>query len=120
MPKIHDISLILPGDREVVLRVDEDTFIFDAATEAGLDLPHTCLQGWCVTCAGQVIDGPATCIDNSAALRYYPEDQEGGFVLLCTARPRQNCRLVTHQTQAMKVYRRERGRPVPGGYWGQA
>ena len=115
MSKVYDISLTLPDDRKVTLQVDENTFILDAAAKAGLDLPHTCLQGWCLTCAGQVIDRPATCIDNSAALRYYPEDQEGGFVLLCTAKPRQNCHLVTHQAWAMKIYRRKRGRPTPGG-----
>jgi len=54
-------------------------------------------------------------IDNSAALRYYPEDAEAGFVLLCTARPQGNCRILTHQSNALKEYRRKRGLPAPRG-----
>ena len=95
--------------------VGEDEFILDAARQAGLSLPHTCLQGWCLTCAARTLNGSAACADNRAALRYYPEDAEAGFVLLCTARPRGPCRLVTHQAAAMKAYRRARGLPAPRG-----
>jgi ferredoxin len=116
MPGVHRVTLVFPDGCEVTLEVDEDTFIFDAATEAGIDLPHTCLQGWCVTCAARVVSGSsAACVDHSAALRYFLEDAEGGFVLLCTGKPRQSCRLATHQSQALKAYRRQRGRPAPVG-----
>ncbi len=115
MSTIHEVTLVLPGDQEVTLQVDEETFILDKAAEEGIDLPHTCLQGWCVTCAGRVTEGPAVCIDNNAALRYYPEDRAGGFVLLCTARARQNCRIATHQAQAMKELRWQHGLPAPRG-----
>jgi ferredoxin len=115
MPFIYKVTLVLPNKKKVVLEVRDNAFILDAAFSEGLELPHTCLQGWCVSCACRVVDGPATCVDNSAALRYYPEDQEGGFVLLCTARPRHDCSLVTHQSQIMKAFRHKLGLPAPGG-----
>ncbi|MCS7222436.1 MAG: 2Fe-2S iron-sulfur cluster-binding protein [Anaerolineae bacterium] len=114
MSQVYPVTLVFPDGREVTLQVDEGTFILDAAAAAGIDLPHTCLQGWCLTCAAQSLDGNAVCVDHSAARRYFPEDAEGGFVLLCTGRPRGACRLATHRAQAMKAYRRQRGRPAPG------
>lgn len=107
--------MVFPDGRETTLTVAEDTFILDAAAEAGIDLPHTCLQGWCITCAGRIADGMERCVDNSAALRYYPEDAEAGFVLLCTARSRGNCRILTYQSGALKEYRRKHGLPAPRG-----
>ncbi len=115
MDERFPVTLILPDGREVTLSVAADTFILDAAAQAGVVLPHTCLQGWCLTCAARVVNGAADCVDNEAALRYYPEDAEAGFVLLCTGRPRGPCRLRTHQAAAMKTYRRERGLPAPRG-----
>ena len=115
MPTIHEVTLVLSNGEEVVLRIDGESFILDEAAAVGIDLPFTCLQGWCITCAGRVIDGPPTCIDNRAALRYYPEDQEAGFVLLCTALVRQNCRIATHQAQAMKRFRWQHSLPAPHG-----
>jgi ferredoxin len=115
MRKTHRVTLVFPDGREVPLSVAEDVFLLDAAAQAGIDLPHTCLQGWCVTCAGRVLDDPATCVDHRAARRYFPEDEEGGFVLLCTARPLRACRIATHQAEALRAYRRRRGLPAPRG-----
>ncbi len=115
MPETHPVALVFPDGREKTLQIDEETFILDAATAAGIDLPHTCLQGWCLTCAARVLEGSAACVNHSAALRYFPEDAEGGFVLLCTGRPRAACRLATHQSRNMKDHRRQRGRPAPLG-----
>lgn len=110
----YRIDLILPNGTVVPLEVDEGTFILDAAREAGLELPYRCLQGWCVTCAGQVENGSAACcVDQSASLRYYPQDAEGGFVLLCTARPKADCRIRTHQAPALRAFRRRRRLPTP-------
>lgn len=115
MPERHPVTLVSPAGREVTLRVDEDTFILDAAAEAGIELPHTCLQGWCVTCAGRVLDDRVDCVDHSAALRYFPDDREAGFVLLCTGKPRKACRIATHQAGALKSFRQGRGLPAPRG-----
>jgi ferredoxin len=115
MPKMHPVTLVWHDGHEVTLMIAEDTFILDAAVEAEIDLPYMCLQGWCLTCAGRVVDGVATCVDNRAALRYFPEDLVGGFVLLCTGKPCRACRIATHQSWTMKSYRRKHGLPTPRG-----
>jgi len=41
----------------VVLDVDEETTVLDAALDAGIDLPHDCKLGVCLTCPSKVISG---------------------------------------------------------------
>lgn len=98
------------GERQV--EVGEDEYLLDAALAAGLDLPSTCLQGWCITCAARLEEGR---VDQSEAQRYFEEDREAGFILPCTARPRSELRVVTHQTGALRRERLRNGLPTPRG-----
>ncbi len=100
------------GDREVHTEAAEDEYLLDAAAAAGLELPYMCLQGWCTTCAGRILEGQ---VDQSEALRIYPEDQAAGFVLLCSAFPRSDLRIRTHQKEELRALRRELGLPAPRG-----
>jgi ferredoxin len=79
-----DSSLDTAGETHE-LRVSEDEYILAAARASGLWLPADCQQGWCITCASKLVEGE---IDQSDARRYYEEDREAGFALICTARPR--------------------------------
>lgn len=36
---------------------DPDSTILDAATDAGLEMPHSCMAGSCFTCPGKIISG---------------------------------------------------------------
>ena len=112
MTTSHPVELILPEDESVTLEVGVDESVWDAATRAGIKLPSMCLQGWCTTCAGRVLEGE---FDSAEALRYYPQDKEAGFILLCTARPRGAMRIQTHQRDAMRAHRRQHGLPAPRG-----
>jgi ferredoxin len=107
----YQVTYVAPG-REVVARVPDDVYLLDAASEAGLDLPYMCLQGWCTTCAGRVLDGQ---VDQSEAQRLYPQDAAAGFVLLCSAFARSDLRILTHQKEAMREHRGALGLPVPKG-----
>jgi ferredoxin len=100
------------GDRQVSVAVDDDEYLLDAAARVGLELPFMCLQGWCTTCAGRVLHGS---VDQSEARRFYPEDEAAGFVLLCSAYPRSDLRILTHQQAAMRAHRLAAGLPVPRG-----
>jgi ferredoxin len=112
MTERYEVELILPDGATARLEVGADESVWDAATRAGIRLPSMCLQGWCTTCAGRVLEGA---FDPAEALRYYPQDQQAGYILLCTARPRSAMRIQTHQRDAMRAHRRRHGLPAPRG-----
>jgi ferredoxin len=89
--------------------------ILDAARRGGLALPAVCEQGWDLACAVRVLEGR---VDNSDARRYYAEDAQAGFALICTARPLSDLRLRTHASEAMRASRLAQGLPAPRGSWG--
>jgi ferredoxin len=107
----YKVTFITP-ERETTVEVDESQYLLDAAADAGLALPYMCLQGWCTTCAGKILEGK---VDQSEARRFYPQDAEAGYVLLCSAYPRSDLRIVTHQKEAMRDHRQQHGLPAPRG-----
>jgi ferredoxin len=108
----YQVTFVTPEGRQVPAQAAADDYLFDVAAAAGLELPHMCLQGWCTNCAGKVLQGQ---VDQSEARRIYPEDEQAGFVLLCSAFARSDLRILTHQKEAMRVHRREHGLPAPRG-----
>ena len=98
------------------MRCGAEEHILDAARRHGLELPSSCEQGWDLACATRVLEGK---IDNSDARRYYPQDQEAGFALICTAKPVSDLRLRSHQNDAMREHRLANGLPAPRGRWGK-
>jgi hypothetical protein len=50
-------------------------------------------------------------VDQSDARRYYPEDEQARFALICTAKPLSNLWLRTHASDEMRQHRRETGCP---------
>jgi ferredoxin len=88
----------------------------DAARRHGLQLPSACEQGWDLACAVRVFEGK---VDNSDARRYYPQDEQAGFALICTAKPLTDLRLRTHQSDAMREHRLRNRLAAPRGRWGK-
>ena len=109
--KEFTITLKLPSGEEHSLRVGAERHILDAAYDAGLDLPSMCLQGWCLTCAARAEDTGDW--DNSDARRYFRSDRDAGFILPCTAKPRSDLKLRSHQRVAMRDHRLRLGLPAP-------
>jgi len=105
----------LPNGSTRSLRCGAEEHILDAARNVGIDLPSSCEQGWDLACAVRVLAGK---LDHSDARRYYPEDEEAGFALICTATPRSDLRLRTHAGDAMRRHRLDHDLPTPRGGWG--
>lgn len=79
------------ADREVSpIRVREDESILEAADRSGVALPSGCRDGHCISCAARLLEGE---VDQSGAVALSSERRAEGFVLLCVARPRTDCRL---------------------------
>ena len=79
---------LINRDRRV-LEVAEDEFILDAIEAAGLRLPVGCRYGACITCAARLIEGE---VDQPNAVALKPAQVAQGYVLLCIASPRRDCR----------------------------
>ncbi|HVA63406.1 MAG TPA: 2Fe-2S iron-sulfur cluster-binding protein [Terriglobales bacterium] len=108
------VELVLPEMR-AVLAVGEDQFVWQAAGRAGIALPSRCRIGWCLTCAARLLAPGEGEVDQSAARRYFAEDRAAGFILPCTARPRSDLIVLTHQAEAMRQHRLALGLPASLG-----
>ncbi len=107
----YKVTFITP-DGETDVQVAADEYLLSAAVKAGLDLPFTCLQGWCITCAGRIQEGKA---NQAEAFRVFPEDEAAGYVLLCSAYPYSDLRIRTHQKMELRALRKAYGLPAPEG-----
>lgn len=105
-----EVIFEFPDGSNGVVEVGDDEFILEAGRRAGLELPSLCEQGWCTTCAVKIEEGA---IDQSASRRYYEQDREAGFGLICTGIARSDLRLKTHQSGEMRKHRRANGLPAP-------
>jgi ferredoxin len=90
----------------------EDEYILDAAIRHGLPLTYLCRQGWCTRCAVRVEWGE---VDQTGSRRFYTEDRQAGFSLICTARPLSDVRMVADQHSEIRVHRVRLGLPTPRG-----
>jgi ferredoxin len=96
----------------VTLEISEDEYILDALLQAGYSSPYRCRIGFDLACAAKLIEGK---VDMSAARRYYEEDYEAGFILICTAKPLSDSVIETHTKKEMVAHRLTHGLPAPRG-----
>lgn len=90
----YRIHLRLPDGREAEVSCRDDEPILEAAEAIGLALPYSCRSAACATCAGRVLEGQVSLED-----QYILGDGDlaAGYTLLCSAVPRGNCTVLTHQ-----------------------
>jgi len=111
------VTIVVPEESSVdgagnttEIEVRPDETVLAAARSAGVWLPADCQQGWCTTCAARLVDGD---VGHPNARRYYDEDREAGYVLLCTAKPRADTTVVVDQYDDFLEFRAANDKP-PG------
>lgn len=87
----YEITLVWDNGRTETIAVNESETVIDAAECTDIGLPFGCLTGACATCTGEVLSGTLEHRRNTRALK--PRHLEAGYVLLCIAEPRSDCRV---------------------------
>ena len=82
-PLSWKVTVVHEGE-ETVLEVDEETSILEASLDAGVNLPHDCNLGVCLTCPAKIESG--TCDQSASTLDESVIEQ--GFALTCQTFPR--------------------------------
>ncbi|MFB3917812.1 MAG: 2Fe-2S iron-sulfur cluster-binding protein [Terriglobales bacterium] len=108
---VYNVTLLAPDGSERVIAVRRGQHLWDAAYEAGIELPALCHQGWCLTCAGR-LDAPGE-VDQRDSVAFFPQDRAAGYVLLCTGKPCSELRIRSHQAECMRRHRLINKLPAP-------
>jgi len=116
LARVYRVEFEYPDGQVRCAPIRADEHVLDGARRAGLVLPSACEQGWDLACACRISVGEP--LDQSDSRRYFAEDRDAGFALICTGRPRSDLRLLTHRTEEMRRNRDAQGLPAPRGTWG--
>jgi ferredoxin len=88
-----------------VVQVPEDRYILHTAEQQGVELPFSCRNGACTTCAVRVLSGE---IYQPEAMGISPKLRELGYALLCVSYPRSHLEVETQDED--EVYELQFGR----------
>ena len=68
----------------------------------GVDLPYGCEYGGCITCAAKLIEGK---VDQRSQVALNNRQINNGYIILCVARPKTNCKIEIGVESHDKLYR---------------
>lgn len=98
-PPAHRVTIEHGGESRVV-EMEEDENILERALEEGLDVPHDCKLGVCMTCPARLVSGK---VDQSDGM-LSDDVVAQGYALLCAAYPRSDCTIrVIPEDELLKV-----------------
>ncbi|MGB0563744.1 MAG: 2Fe-2S iron-sulfur cluster-binding protein [Spirulinaceae cyanobacterium] len=106
MPNYHTIR-VHDRQRQTVhtAQVPDDQYILHNLEEQGIELPFSCRNGACTTCAVRVQGGELV---QPEAMGLSPEVQERGYALLCVSYARSDLEVETQDED--EVYELQFGR----------
>ncbi|KAM0857859.1 hypothetical protein ACQ4PT_048180 [Festuca glaucescens] len=85
-PRAYKVT-IEHGSESLVVEMEEDENILERALDEGLDVPHDCKLGVCMTCPARLVSGK---VDQSDGM-LSDDVVAQGYTLLCAAYPRSDC-----------------------------
>ena len=71
--------------------------VLEAAADANVELPSSCLVGMCCTCAAFLTEGSV----DMDAMGLKSELQDEGYVLLCQVYPKSDLKIIANQFDAV-------------------
>jgi ferredoxin len=87
------------------LQVPENRYILHTAEHHGINLPFSCRNGACTTCAVRILSGE---VAQPEAMGLSPKLKEMGYALLCVCYPRSDLEVETQNED--EVYELQFGR----------
>jgi ferredoxin len=88
---MHRVTLVWRDGGEATVDVAEGETVIDATERENLGVPYGCLYGACGTCTGRLLEGDLVHVERPNGLK--PSHRRDGYVLLCVAEPRSDCRV---------------------------
>lgn len=106
MPRLHTIRI---HNRQTntchSVEVPEDRYILSTAERQGVELPFSCRNGACTTCAVRILAGT---LEQPEAMGLSPKLRQRGYALLCVSYPRSDLEVETQDED--EVYELQFGR----------
>lgn len=106
MTRTHTIRIHHRQQNQIyTVQVPEDRYILHSAESQTADLPFSCRNGACTTCAVRIISGT---VYQPEAMGLSPELRQQGYALLCVSYPRSDLEVETQDED--EVYELQFGR----------
>ncbi len=106
MTQLHTVRIVHRQTGETYsLQLPSDRYILHSAETQGADLPFSCRNGACTTCAGRIRSGE---VRQPEAMGLSPELQKQGYALLCVSYPCSDLEIETQDED--EVYELQFGR----------
>ena len=100
MVKVSDILFKINIEIDLVQKsfnCKSDQTVLEAAADANVELPSSCLVGMCCTCAAFLKEGSV----DMDAMGLKSELKDQGYVLLCQVYPKSDLKIIANQFDAV-------------------